>query len=499
MGLIALVLTVHVTFSSQAHAETPSIAAAKKLGNSASGSAGPAKAKGAPQQYSAEELELVRSKLLDMVDAVKEFTQLFPSNADNIRNLEAARAHFQQASQKELSAYRDAFDPATMNPGLADARAVIADFKQNAAKSSGAIEARHKSKGGLTPSAIADGPFPPRPDPGDPICNGLFGNNRPSATVILTADIVFLAAEIVRDVAQDICKQDVLGENTSLACEITDGVYNVAKIVREKIRDCDDDFTKRTVDANFDRLDDVHTDLLAAVTNDDTNTASIISAISSTTTTIAGDITTATNTIVSNDNTNTANIIANDNTNTLSIINNDNTNTLKIIGQLQTVGCEVIRLLNTPMGLRSSNIASCVGQPGFPYQFNHNAGTSAVAPSSSRVVTDVQNPGSTPVSRGQDGVPVLPLVGTVTMEIHLLEGRLIPTYYLPAAKGGMIEQVQLLVWNTINSQAELQIAKDRTEQARQLASQADQLLNQKKYVEAYRQYSLAYQTLVPVL
>ena len=131
------------------------------------------------------------------------------------------------------------------------------------------------------------------------------------------------------------------------------------------------------------------------------------------------------------------------------------------------------------MGLRSSNIPSCVGQPGFPYDFNHNGGKTSAAPAAATVVTGVQKPDSGSVSRGQDGVPVLPLVGTVTMETHLLDGRLIPTYYVPAAKGGMIEEVQLLVWNTINSQVELEIAKHRTEQARQLALEADQLLNQR--------------------
>jgi hypothetical protein len=216
------------------------------------------------------------------------------------------------------------------------------------------------------------------------------------------------------------------------------------------------------------------------------DTTSILSEIDSKFSLLSTQINTATNTIINNNNTNTTNII-----------NNDNSNKAMIINELHTVGCEVIRLLNTPMGQRSSNIQSCVGQPGFPYDFNHNGGKTAATPASATVVTTVPTPGLAPVSRGQDGVPILPLVGTVTMETHLLDGRLIPTYYLPAARGGMIEQVQLLVWNTINSQVELEIAKDRTEQARQLALQADQLLSRKKYVEAYRQYSLAYQTLVP--
>ena len=82
------------------------------------------------------------------------------------------------------------------------------------------------------------------------------------------------------------------------------------------------------------------------------------------------------------------------------------------------------------------------------------------------------------------------------METHLLAGKLVPTYYLPASRGGLIEQVKAMVWNTIESQTELKIARDETAQARLIAQQADQLLSVKNYVDAYRQYSLAYQRLV---
>jgi hypothetical protein len=88
-------------------------------------------------------------------------------------------------------------------------------------------------------------------------------------------------------------------------------------------------------------------------------------------------------------------------------------------------------------------------------------------------------------------------MGTVTMERNLLESRLIPTYYLPANRGGMIEQVKTLVWNTIEAQLDLNIAKDETALAKAAAQQADELLAKKKYLEAYRQYCLAYQQLIP--
>ena len=39
------------------------------------------------------------------------------------------------------------------------------------------------------------------------------------------------------------------------------------------------------------------------------------------------------------------------------------------IERLREALCEVIRLLNTPQGLRESECEACIDQPGFPYQW----------------------------------------------------------------------------------------------------------------------------------
>jgi len=159
-----------------------------------------------------------------------------------------------------------------------------------------------------------------------------------------------------------------------------------------------------------------------------------------------------------------------------------------MIAELRVVGCELDRLLNTPEGQRSSVITSCSGQPGFPYKFS---GPKSIAPNPQS--SSVSTPST---SRGQDGVPILPMMGTVTMEAVLLDGKMIPSYYLPLSRGGLIEQVQSLVWNTINTQLDLSIALEQTEQARLIAREADQLLTQQKFVEAYRKFAASYQKLV---
>lgn len=61
----------------------------------------------------------------------------------------------------------------------------------------------------------------------------------------------------------------------------------------------------------------------------------------------------------------------------------------------------------------------------------------------------------------------------------------------------MIERVRDLVWNTIGAQAELEIAPGETEGARLEALKADELLAGGRFVDAYRQYALAYQSLIP--
>jgi len=118
--------------------------------------------------------------------------------------------------------------------------------------------------------------------------------------------VIFIAASVVKEVASRGCNQVgvvvVAGEgggaNTSLACVATDAVFFVAQAVRNKLTACDVDYTERTVDASFSRLEHLHTDLENSVTNDNTNKTAIIN----------------------NDNTNTTTITGNDNSNKTTIL-----------------------------------------------------------------------------------------------------------------------------------------------------------------------------------
>src|SRR5262249_10435037 len=519
VSIIAVAMITLVTLTNFAHAEAPGKGAERKshlrervradiLNPQSSG-------KNDQIPYSQDELEQTRSALLELAGAVRDLTELAPGSSDT-GQLDDATKQISELSYQQLAVMRKALNPSRMNERLTAARAVIADYKGTVQNQS----TGHKpKKGGLAP---ASEPFPSR----DPFCsNGQF-----TAVTLASVDLVYFAAETARDIAKDACLETliVLGEggNTSLACVITDSIYIVAHAVWEAAHFCNEEFTDATVDANYERLEHIHGDLEASVTNDNTNKTTIVnndnsnktmiiaeidakataisSQIDSGTTNILNKIESKGNDIINNDNTNrtqiinnantnTSNIITNDNANKTMIINNENANLATTINELRALGCDIIRLLNTPDGQRSSNIASCQGKPGWPYSWNKS--TSAPVVTASLVTSDAT--GSFSNQRGQDGVPILPLVGTVTMERNLLESRLIPTYYLPANRGGMIEQVKKLVWNTIEAQLELNSARNEKTMAKTAAQQADELLAKKKYLEAYRQYCLAYQQLIP--
>jgi hypothetical protein len=474
-------------------------------------------------QYSQEELEQERSALLELAGSVKDLTDLAPNYFDTDR-LDEATKQIAEFSYQQLTVLRKGLKPSKMSEKLAAVRASIAEYKGSIQSQSAG---RKPNKGGVV--GIATDPFPSR----SPFCHDSRGDEttRIPVGVLLAVDVVYFIAETVSDIAQDGCNEVlvVLGEggNGRLVCIATDVIYVIAHAVFEGVHFCNEEFTDATVDANYERLGHIHDDLAASVANDNSNKTMIVSndnsnkttiiaevdakatalssQISAGTTDILNKIESKGNDIINNDNTNrtqiinngntnTANIITNANANKTMIINNDNANFAATINELRALGCDIIRLLNTPEGQRSSAIASCVGKPGYPYNFPGNKSV-APAPASVGPLAERDDPS---VARGQNGVPIVPLMGTVTMETHLLEGRLIPTYYLPSTRGGMIEQVKLLVWNTIESQLELNIAKDETEQAKVAAQQADQLLAKRKYLEAYRLYCVAYQKLVPV-
>lgn len=189
------------------------------------------------------------------------------------------------------------------------------------------------------------------PFPGEPaIVSGCVGTDYTSETRYAET-IANEVAQSILAAAAWVCNEDILGENGSAACiplaiaaDITQGLIDVANF-------CAGEVTANQVLANFERLGHIHDDLQADF-----------------------------DAITTNINQSTASIISNDNTNKTAIINNDNANKDTIVSALSALGCEIIRLLNTPDGQRASSILACSAQPGFPYKWNKSGTASLTTP-----------------------------------------------------------------------------------------------------------------------
>ena len=78
------------------------------------------------KQYPPEELEQLRSKLLELVDTVKEYSDLLlPDNPEFAGKLDAARKQFEQFSPQQLNTFRATLNPAEMNARFGEARAAL--------------------------------------------------------------------------------------------------------------------------------------------------------------------------------------------------------------------------------------------------------------------------------------------------------------------------------------------------------------------------------------
>src|SRR5688572_5241073 len=211
-------------------------------------------------QHSAEELESLRSKLLELVDTVKDFSDsLQPSDTQAANNLARARTRIERLSARELNSMSSALDPSKMNAGLEKARSVLEEFKP-------ALQAYHQSRAGLKGLSENAAGFPSVEGP-DAVCSALVGTGRPSSELVIASDAVYMAAKIADVALNRACNQVavavILGEggggNASLACVASDVILLAAETLRNKIESCDEDFNKRLMDASVARLEHVHT------------------------------------------------------------------------------------------------------------------------------------------------------------------------------------------------------------------------------------------------
>ena len=295
-------------------------------------------------QYPAQELELLRGKLIELTDAVKDLSVLLADSDEQVKKLDQARTAFEQLSLQDLKTYRAALDPARMNAGLVEARATIAEYTKGIDGHS-----RIGTQRGATANSAG---LPERPGP-DSVCDALIGSGRPSSDLASAADTVYYTAEGVHALANRGCNQLVVlvvlgeggGSNGSLACIAADVVLALAKVLRDKIKACSDDFSKRTLDTSYERLDHIHTDLEGSVANDNANRTAIVANDNANRTAIVNNDNSNRMAIVNNDNTNTSSIIANANANKGDVIVNANSNTATIVATTSAAKVELRDLI----------------------------------------------------------------------------------------------------------------------------------------------------------
>ncbi len=293
------------------------------------------KAQDGETQFSQDDLEQMRSALLELLDSTQELSMTLSSEGKK-RALEnglqksedqydEARKQIEQMSFEQLTTLRKVLNPSGMHAKLANSRATLNEYNKSVMKSAAFSQNSPDAFPGVEETTC-----------GAPVSTG----------VIIAADVIYFVAEGVREAAQNACDQVVVaagfGGNGSLACIVVDVVYILAKAVNQGIHFCDDDYAGAVSEASFERLGHIHDDIEDIKANDNTNYANIIGNATTNTTTITSAVTTAKTDIINNDNTNKTTIVNNDNANKTTIVNNDNANTLALTTLVNSALTQII-------------------------------------------------------------------------------------------------------------------------------------------------------------
>lgn len=165
-----------------------------------------AQSTGVQTEYAPEELELVRTKMLELVDASKEMAGLLPDNY-GLEELERARIQIEQFSSKELTMFRRGLDRSQIDWNrIAKARQTLIDYK---AAELASQKTKQKAKGDF--SVTSQG-FPSS----SPVCQ------RVTTEAMIATNALYLAAVLAKDIARDTCNQVIvaLGEEATQAWRV---------------------------------------------------------------------------------------------------------------------------------------------------------------------------------------------------------------------------------------------------------------------------------------
>jgi hypothetical protein len=254
-------------------------------------------------QYNPQDLEDLRSQMMNLTDAVEQMGVLAPSGVVDMSGLQQVRTQIQQMSYEHLNTLRKGISPSKMKARLNPARQQLKAYAD--ARAQGLVPAPRRS-GKMSPK-FTDGTAFPSPsgfcntnsggvntDPGSIGATGGSGtppsvttgnitnggdqsftqdpaNMRIPTAVVITADAVRFTADAIREFSQDACKEEILGFNASLVCIAVDALWVIADAIDEGIHFCDDDLTANVIDTSYNGLADIHTDLYDIGTSVDTH------------------------------------------------------------------------------------------------------------------------------------------------------------------------------------------------------------------------------------
>lgn len=265
------------------------------------------------ERMSRAESEMLRSDFLGICDLYEELGVLTGNDvllmvADN------ARGEFEYMSWEELSIFGDAREP------VADLRDALIEL--NAMAFSQAAGGGGESGGPLTPG-FPDADYWP-----------LYGSERNNPDAMFWARLGLKTAQGLWSGLSRLCGQTIAGFNTNVVCIPVDWVLFGAEEVFAQFCEKDSDIDSAEIEASYERLGHLHVDIeLVQATSD--STLFLVEGIDE----------------------------------RLEIVEAKIDILTEMVEDLNATNCEIIRLLHTPQGQRTSDVLPCEGEPGYPYDW----------------------------------------------------------------------------------------------------------------------------------
>ena len=164
--------------------------------------------------------------------------------------------------------------------------------------------------------------------------SALCGSVRTDTAILFAARLTFQIAQGVWSVASRGCDLVVAGFNLTLVCIPIDLILFAAELVLDELENCDGDIDSAEIEGTYDRVGHLHGDLEIVQVSIDLLDGKVD--------VIDGKV---------------------------DSLNGAVSDVTAAVEELRQLNCEIVRLLHTPQGRRTSDIPVCSDQPGFPYDW----------------------------------------------------------------------------------------------------------------------------------